>query len=83
MRRLIIEDDAQDTRDIYDVDVIGGLHLTYTQEKCLEDNMKYYDQVNGAVVVDWTAVLLAAEYKSPVIQNNNGYTLDTIMAYQE
>ena len=79
MRRLIIEDDAQNTRDIFDVDVIGGLMLTYTQEKCLEDNMSYYDQVNGAVVVEWNAVLLASEFKSPEIKHNNGYTVDDLM----
>ena len=80
MRRLIITEAGSNEQSLYDVGVIDGLHLTYTQEKCLEDNMSYYDQVNGAVVVDWNAVLLAAEYKSP--NTVNGITLDTIMAYE-
>jgi len=82
MRRVIIEDNNQSTRVLYDVNVLDGLMLTDAQEQYLMDNREYYDQVNGAVVVDWNTVIKAAEYKSPVIKHNNGFTLDSVMDYQ-
>jgi hypothetical protein len=83
MRRLIIEDEALDTRVIYDVNVMDGLMLSETQEAYLKAHMKYYDQFNGGIVVDRDAVLLARGEKSPVIKHNNGYTLDDIISYHE
>ena len=80
MRRIIIEDNSQSTRVIYDVNVVDGLMLSEAQEKHLMDNREYYDQFNGAVVVDWNTVIKAAEYKSPKIYS--GFTLDSVMNYE-
>jgi hypothetical protein len=80
MRRLIIEDDAQGTRVIYDVNVVDGLMLSDTQEQYLTDNLSYYDQFNGGVVCDWNTVIKAAEYKSP--KTYSGFTLDSVMNYK-
>lgn len=80
MRRIIIEDNSQSTRVIYDVNVVDGLMLSEAQEKHLMDNREYYDQFNGAVVVDWNTVIKAAEYKSP--KTYSGFTLDSVMNYE-
>ena len=83
MRRLIIADTGSKSPCLYDVGVMGGLVLTDIQETYLTTNREYYDQVNGAVVVNWNTAIKAAEYKSPSIYKGNGcHTLDDIMNYE-
>ena len=81
MRRIVIADEGSENPVMYEVGVIDGLILSKLQETYLADNLRFYDQINGAYWVSWDTVIKAAEYKSPDIYKGNGHTLDDIMNY--